>query len=99
MSRIYSDPRPQYFKEDGITVNSNGKLYFWQPGPSTTTPKPVYSDIALTIDLTNPVNLDANGRAPAMYLNGDYNVQHVEVTATGEVQIWRVDYYEPPYLQ
>jgi hypothetical protein len=90
-TRIFSNPRPQFRKDDG-SVNSNGRLYFRTPGAGSTTLKSVYSDAALSIPYTNPVILDANGRAPTIYLNGDYNVQ--ETTSTG-AQLWRVDNYQP----
>lgn len=90
-TRIFSNPRPQFRKDDG-TVNSNGRLYFRTPGANSTTLKSVYSDVDLTIPYTNPVILDSNGRAPTIYLDGDYNIQ--ETTSSG-AQLWRVDNYQP----
>lgn len=90
-TRIFSNPRPQFRKDDG-TVNSNGRLYFRVPGANTTTLKNVYSDSALTIPYSNPVILDSVGRAPTIYLDGDYNVQE---TTSGGSQLWRVDNYQP----
>ena len=91
-NRVFTDPRPQQFKTDGVSINSNGKLYFREPGPGSTTLKTVYSDRDLSVALTNPVILDSQGRFPTIYLNGDYNVQH---TDSADVQIWRVDNYQP----
>lgn len=92
-TRVFTDPRSQHFKSDGVSINSSGKLYFREPGSGSTTLKSVYSDKGLTTPLINPVILDANGRAPTIFMNGDYNIQ---MTDSADVQIWRVDYYEPP---
>ena len=91
-TRVFTDPRSQHFKSDGVSINSSGKLYFREPGSGSTTLKSVYSDKGLTTPLINPVILDANGRAPTIFMNGDYNIQ---MTDSADVQIWRVDYYEP----
>ena len=91
-TRVFTDPRSQHFKSDGVSINSSGKLYFREPGSGSTTLKSVYSDKDLTTPLINPVILDANGRAPTIFMNGDYNIQ---MTDSADVQIWRVDYYEP----
>ena len=96
MSRIFSDPRPQFKKENGVDVNTNGKLYFREPGSGSTTLKTVFSNSALSTPLTNPVILDANGLAPSIFLDGDYNVEEAD---SADVQIWRVDNYDPPELQ
>ncbi len=90
-NRVFTDPRPQSKKADG-SVNTNGKLFFREPGSNTTTLKSVYSDKALQIAYTNPVILDDEGRIPTIYLNGDYNVQ---MTDSNESQLWRVDNYQP----
>lgn len=91
-TRVFTDPRSQHFKSDGVSINSSGKLYFREPGSGSTTLKSVYLDKDLTTPLINPVILDANGRAPTIFMNGDYNIQ---MTDSADVQIWRVDYYEP----
>ncbi len=92
-TRVFTDPRSQHFKSDGVSVNSSGKLYFREPGPNSTTLKNIYSDKDLTTPFINPVILDSNGRAPEIFLNGDYNVQ---MTDSADVQIWRIDNYQPP---
>src|ERR1700748_1432199 len=51
---------------------SSGKVYFYVP--STTTPKTTYSDINLTTPNTNPVILDAAGRA-LLWGTGSYRQQ------------------------
>lgn len=92
ITRVFTDPRSQHYKIDGVSVNSSGKLYFREPGANSTTMKNVYSDKDLSVPLLNPVTLDANGRAPEIFLSGDYNVQ---MTDSADVQIWRVDNYQP----
>ena len=94
-ARVFTNPKDSYKQGDGVTVNSSGKLYFREPGVGSTTLKAVYSDKALTIPLINPVILDSGGRAPDIFLNGDYNIQH---TTSADVQIWRVNNYQPPVV-
>jgi hypothetical protein len=63
-------PRSQTVGADGRPI-SGAKLYTYVTGSST--PKPVWTDAALTIAHANPVEADANGRFPAMFLEaGDY---------------------------
>ena len=95
-TRVFTNPQESYTLDDGATVNSSGKLYFREPGPSSTTLKTVYSDKNLTVPLINPVILDAGGKAPPIYLDGDYNVQ---LTTSADVQVWRVDNYQPPTVE
>lgn len=96
-NRVFTDPRPQQFKKDGVTINSNGKLYFYEPGATSTTLKTVYSDAALSVPLANPVILDDQGRFPTIYMQeSDYAVK---LTDSSDVQIWRVDSYNPPTLE
>jgi hypothetical protein len=95
MNRVFTDPRPQQFKADG-SLNSNGKLYFYEPGATSTTKKAIYSDKGLASQLVNPVILDSAGRFPTIYLQeSDYAVLH---TNSDDVQIWRVNNYQPPSL-
>jgi hypothetical protein len=95
MTRIFSDPRPRLFKGDALTVNGAGKLYFYEPGEGSTTLKSVYADKELTTPLTNPVILGASGRAPTIWLDGDY---HVKMTDSADVTIWDIPNYEPADL-
>src|SRR5262245_46972382 len=57
----------QFFDNNGDPL-AGGTLWFYQAG--TDTPTPAYSDLALTIPLSNPVVLDAAGRAPELFLAG-----------------------------
>lgn len=95
-TRVFTDPRSQHFKSDGVTVNSSGKIYFREPGSGSTTLKSVYADKDFATAYTNPVVLDSNGRAPTIFLNGDYNIQ---MTDSSDVQIWRVDNYQPASVE
>ena len=53
---------------------SGGKLYFFVAG-STTVPKNVFADYALTIPLTQPLVLDAAGNAPQYFMeSGLYKI-------------------------
>jgi hypothetical protein len=63
-------PRSQTVGGDGRPL-VGAKLYTYETG--TSTPKPVYSDAALSIPLDNPVETDNAGRFPAMFMAvGDY---------------------------
>lgn len=57
----------QYFT-DGGELLGGGKLNFYETG--TTTRKDTFSDSAMTIANTNPVTLDADGRAPDIFFSG-----------------------------
>lgn len=57
----------QYFT-DGGELLGGGKLNFYETG--TTTRKDTFSDAAMTIANTNPVTLDADGRAPNIFFAG-----------------------------
>jgi hypothetical protein len=66
----------QFWGADGTTPNAAGCVYFYFPG--TTTPKTTYQNSAQTIANTNPVQLDAAGRA-IIYGTGTYR-QVVDAT-------------------
>ena len=73
----------QYFGADGKPL-SGGKLYFFVAG-STIIPKNVYSDVALTIPLSQPLTLNASGTAPQYFMeSGAYKV--VVTSATGSIE-------------
>lgn len=59
----------QYFTDNNGLPLSAGCVYFYVPG--TTTPKATYQDAGQTIANTNPVQLDAAGRA-IIYGTGTY---------------------------
>lgn len=73
MATRLSDPRIQVEGADGRPL-SGAKLYTYVTG--TSTPKPTYSDAALTVLHTNPVEANAAGRFPAIFLTtGDYKTE------------------------
>lgn len=72
----------QVFLDDNGSPLSIGKVYFYIPG--TTTPKNTYQDSGGTILNTNPIILDAGGRA-VIYGSGTY--REVVVSNLG-VTIW-----------
>lgn len=75
----------QFFGPDGKPL-SGGKVFFWVAG-STVIPKAIYSDIALTTPLSQPLVLDAGGFAPEYFLeSGLYKIQTFNSTMTGGAQ-------------
>lgn len=73
----------QFFDASGKPL-SGGKVYFWVAG-STVIPKAVYSDIALTTPISQPVVLDAGGFALQYFMeSGLYKIQ--TFTAAGGAQ-------------
>ena len=77
---LFSSTETQWFDDDGDPL-SGGKLYFYEPG--TTTAKDTYTTSALDTANTNPVVLDANGRA-VIWLNTEYKYK---VTNSSGVQV------------
>lgn len=79
---------------------AGSRLYFYASG--TTTPLDTYSDDALTIPNTNPVEADQYGVFPNIFLQSlQYRVVHTEApTATGGpgAQIWTADPVAPYIL-
>jgi hypothetical protein len=66
------NPAPQFFTVDG-KVLAGGNLYFTDSG--TSNPRPTYADPGLSAENTNPVILDASGRANAdIWMDGVYRV-------------------------
>jgi hypothetical protein len=66
------DQRPVYYTDDGLPA-AGGTAYFYING--TTTPKDVYGDKALTVNLGATVDLDASGRLEDdVWLDGTYSV-------------------------
>lgn len=62
----------QFFDTAGNPL-TGGKLYFYESGSSSAL-KDTYSDAAETVENTNPVILDADGRCPDVFGNGSYRV-------------------------
>jgi len=52
---------PQFFDDDGLPL-AGGFLYSYQAGSAFGTPQSLYTDSALAVAYTNPIELDASGR-------------------------------------
>jgi hypothetical protein len=61
----FLSPAVQFFDNNGDPLNG-GKAYFYQAG--TSTPQNTYTDSSLSVANTNPVILDAAGRAVIYFL-------------------------------
>src|SRR5262245_31701211 len=76
----------QFFDNVGHPL-AGGKLEFYLAG--TSTPSPAYADPGLTTPLSNPVILDAGGRAPELFL-ASQSYKQVLKDAAG-VTLWSAD--------
>lgn len=84
--RFYN-PAPVLMDLLGLQPCAGGSLTFYQAG--TTTPKMTWSDQAMTVPNTNPVQLDSSGRSDTnIWLDGGYSV--VLKDAAGAV-VWTRD--------
>lgn len=91
MSFRFLDQAPQFFTRDG-RVLAGGSLTFYTTG--TSVKLNTFSDKALTTPNTNPVPLDADGRASAdIWMDGEYRV--VLADSNGAIQ-WTRDNVEGP---
>lgn len=81
MTSRFIDPIPRYTDSAGEPL-AGGKLYFYDSG--TTTFRTTYSDSGLTTANANPVILDADGRPPSIFLQGNYKLV---ITDANDVQI------------
>lgn len=87
MAARFYDPNPTFFNLNGTDPVAGGSLAFYQIG--TTTPKGTWSDEALTIANTNPVQLDSSGKANVnIWLDGAYSVRLLD--ALGAI-LWTRD--------
>lgn len=83
---LFYSPRFQAFDTNG-NVAAGAKLYFYTAG--TTTAATVYSDLALSVPLSQPVVADSSGFFPAIYFaNGNYKVVLQDANS---VQLWSQD--------
>ena len=73
---------PPVFASNGEVV-AGGSVAFYETG--TLTPVAIFSDQAATIPLTNPVALDAAGRAPQVFYTGSVAVKEVIRNAAGVI--------------
>lgn len=70
MAVLFTYPFVQFFDDNGDPL-SGGKIYTYQAG--TTTPKATYTTSDATIQNTNPIVLDAAGRA-VVFIQGSYRI-------------------------
>lgn len=68
MTALLPNGRQQFCDPNGQPY-AGGKVYFYSPG--TTTPETTYQDQGLTVPNTNPIILDASGRA-TIWGNGNF---------------------------
>ena len=75
-ARLYN-PVPQVLDENGrVGKFAGGKLRFFENG--TFIPKDVFSDVAGSIPIGNEVTLDAEGRWPNFFGEGEYRLQTLD---------------------
>lgn len=86
MANLMPVPRLVAVDGDGH-VMPGALLYFYVTG--TTTPKAVYANAGGSPELSNPVEADANGLFPAIYL-GSGNYKAILKTALG-VEVWTTE--------
>ena len=78
MSQLTLSPMPKFHEVSNVGAPlSGGKLYTAQPGtvagPTQVFPKATYTDDSGTVPNTNPIILDASGRAD-VWLSGAYSM-------------------------
>jgi len=89
---VYYSPFIPAFSSNGAPV-PGAKLYFYLTG--TTTKTPIYTTDAMTTELTNPVEADASGMFPNIYLD-DAVIYRVEQTDSDDVPLGdAIDPYVP----
>lgn len=75
--------------DSGGTPLPGALLYFFQTG--TSTPQATYQDVDLTTPHANPVEADAAGVFPAIYLDPGLPDYRVRLSTAADVQIWQLD--------
>jgi len=89
MSTLFTLPKQVPISSSGNPY-PGAKLYFYAAG--TTTAQLVYSDVDLTTAHAQPVQADANGRFPAIYLNPNAGANYrVQLYTLGNVLIYDQD--------
>jgi hypothetical protein len=76
MPSVFQLPRQVIFSSGEVQPNSF--VYFTITG--TTTPKPIYSDYSLSTQLANPIQADAVGRLPTIFLDTTTSRYRVRIT-------------------
>lgn len=91
-SKLYYNPFVPAFSNIGVAI-SRAKLYFYYTG--TSTPAPIYSDSALTVPLTNPVQANLAGKYVDIYLSDAVTYRVVQTDKNGAQIGDAVDPYIP----
>ncbi len=76
----------QFFDTNGNPL-SGGKVYTYEAGPGETSSRVTFTDESRQVENTNPVILDASGKA-SIYLDGKYKII---VTDANDVSVWSKD--------
>src|SRR5262252_871618 len=88
MSATFVLPRQTLLDSNGI-ITPTGSVRFYNAG--TSTPRTVYSDSGLTTPIAQPVQADAAGRLPKIYIAvGSYKVTYFS-DAAGTVAVYTED--------
>lgn len=71
---IFQDPKQRIVGPYGTTLPGASRVFYFS---GTTTLAPVYADVGLNVQLTNPIQADATGQFPVIYLDPvtSYRVQ------------------------
>jgi hypothetical protein len=91
MAEFLGTPKVQYFDTATGQPLSGGKLYTYEPGAGSTTPKATYSNIADALAATNansnPVILDSRGEATVVLAGSTKLV----LSRSDDTTVWTVD--------
>lgn len=77
-SKLYYSPFVPAFSNIGVPI-AQAKLYFYYS--QTSNPAPIYSDAALAVPLTNPVQANLAGKYPDIYLSDAITYRLVQTDA------------------
>ncbi len=87
MTALWPSSRTMLIRDRDPIVGAQARFY----DTGTTTPQPVYQDAALSVVHDQPVETDADGLWPAVYLNTTPGSYRVRVEDDDDVVIWDDD--------
>jgi len=87
MTALWPSSRTMLIRDRDPIVGAQARFY----NSGTTTPQPVYQDAALSVVHDQPVETDADGLWPAVYLNTTPGSYRVRVEDDDDVVIWDDD--------
>lgn len=87
MTALWPSSRTMLIRDRDPIVGAQARFY----NSGTTTPQPVYQDAALSVVHDQPVETDADGLWPAVYLNPTPGSYRVRVEDDDDVVIWDDD--------